>query len=118
MLEMLPQQSRNPGVVVDIGCSTGLSTLFLSRSFPSARIIGVDLSSQMLAVAVHKLNTSPELEPAQGRVEYVHASGENTRLPSSSVDMVSLCLVNHELPTSAARYAAYSNAHWHVNVFA
>ena len=36
---------------VDLGCATGLSTLELQRSFPEARIVGVDLSPHFLAVA-------------------------------------------------------------------
>jgi SAM-dependent methyltransferase len=131
---------------VDIGCSTGLSTLKLHASFPEASIVGLDLSPYMLAVASHNLKHRPEQRqvgivravhskasastfpprhtphvsvlfqakvydprpvvpvprPAQAseRIEYLHAAGEATGLPDSSVDMVSICLVNHELPTS------------------
>lgn len=38
-----------PRKIVDIGCSTGLSTLKLHESFPDAEIIGVYLSPYMLS---------------------------------------------------------------------
>ena len=37
------------------------------------------------------------------RLSFVHAAAENTGLPSGSVDLVSICLVFHELPQSATR---------------
>lgn len=36
-------------------------------------------------------------------MDFVHAAGEATGLPDSSVDMVSICLVHHELPVAASR---------------
>lgn len=43
-------------------------------------------------------------------MEYLHAAGEATGLPDKSQDMVSICLVNHELPNAAAR-AVFREAH-------
>ena len=37
--------------IVDLGCSTGLSTLELNRAFPQAQITAVELSPYFLAVA-------------------------------------------------------------------
>jgi 2-polyprenyl-3-methyl-5-hydroxy-6-metoxy-1,4-benzoquinol methylase len=39
----------SPKRIVDMGCSTGLSTLKLHESFPDAEIIGIDLSPYYLA---------------------------------------------------------------------
>lgn len=42
---------KNPGLIVDLGCGTGNSTEVCVRRWPSSRIIGVDNSAEMLAVA-------------------------------------------------------------------
>lgn len=38
-----------PKKILDVGCSTGLSTLKLHDSFPQAEIVGMDLSPHMLS---------------------------------------------------------------------
>lgn len=43
-------------------------------------------------------------------MQYIHAAGEDTGMPDASIDMVSICLVNHELPNDAAR-AVFREAH-------
>lgn len=43
--------TRTPQDIVDLGCASGLSTLELSRCFPGATILGLDLSPHFLAVA-------------------------------------------------------------------
>ncbi|CAM9304406.1 unnamed protein product, partial [Phaeothamnion confervicola] len=109
MQEML--KGWTPRDVVDVGCSTGLSTLKLAATFPAACVVGVDLSPHMLAVAQHNLATrdaqasrSPlDLRDARPRVSYVHAAGEMTGLADASADLVALCLVSHELPADATR---------------
>lgn len=53
---------------MDIGCSTGLSTLKLQSTFPEAEILGLDLSPHMLAVAKYNLRTRPEQAQVRLRV--------------------------------------------------
>ncbi|CAM9808982.1 unnamed protein product, partial [Hapterophycus canaliculatus] len=101
MRELL--KGPEPKNILDIGCSTGLSTLKLAETFPSARITGVDLSPHMLAVGRFFLRTKEEQREAKGRVEYVHAAGEMTGMAEGSMDMVSLSLTSHELPAVATR---------------
>lgn len=104
------------GLVVDLGCSVGLSTRELGRVFPNARLVGVDLSPHMLAVFDHlqslsdseaKRNPIPEaaggIEPNARRARLLHAAAEETGLESGSADVVSLHLVMHELPQAATR---------------
>uniref|UniRef100_A0A0G4GWH0 Methyltransferase type 11 domain-containing protein n=1 Tax=Chromera velia CCMP2878 TaxID=1169474 RepID=A0A0G4GWH0_9ALVE len=100
--EMEVRRLRDPQTVVDIGCSSGLSTLRLADSFPSSQVTGVDLSPYFLAVANHKLKDS-ENQDHKNRIAYLHAAAEATGMADSSVDMVTICLVNHELPAAAAR---------------
>lgn len=49
MLQEFQQTQFQPKRIVDIGCSGGLSSLKLHESFPSAEIIGMDLSPYMLS---------------------------------------------------------------------
>lgn len=102
---MTLDQGPEPKDILDIGCSTGLSTLKLAQTFPSARITGVDLSPHMLAVGRFKLRTREDQRAARGRVEYLHAAGEMTGLADASMDLVSLSLTSHELPVEATRCA-------------
>ena len=88
-----------PKTILDVGCSVGISTQYISRAFPEARMIGMDLSPYMLAVAKHRDEGAEGAE----RREWVHGLGEDTGLESDSVDVVSLAFVIHECPESATR---------------
>lgn len=93
---------RPPASVVDIGCATGLSTFALLEAFPEAsRFVGVDLSPFFLAVANYRLRERFSCQGKEEVVTFIHAAGEDTKLPAESADLVSMCLVAHELPRSA-----------------
>jgi ubiquinone/menaquinone biosynthesis C-methylase UbiE len=89
--DTLPQA---PQTIVDIGCSVGMSTFALQAVYPEAQITGVDLSPYFLTVANYRAAQHPQ-------INWVHAAGENTALPSASTDLVSLFLICHELPQAA-----------------
>ncbi|MEM6253425.1 MAG: class I SAM-dependent methyltransferase [Cyanobacteria bacterium P01_D01_bin.156] len=93
LLEQLPTE---PKTIVDLGCSTGLSTRALQTAYPQATITGVELSDYFLTVA--RYQTANE----QNTPKWLHAAAESTGLPDSSVELVSASLLFHELPTSAA----------------
>lgn len=99
MVRMLDARGFKPKRILDVGCSTGLSTLKLASTFPAAEIVGIDLSPFMLAVAQHQRNT----QFSGARVTYLHGCGEDSRLGTHDVDMVSMCLVSHELPADISR---------------
>jgi trans-aconitate methyltransferase len=40
-----------PNTILDVGCSTGISSRWLQQAFPEADITGMDLSPYFLAVA-------------------------------------------------------------------
>ncbi|MBW4619959.1 MAG: class I SAM-dependent methyltransferase [Cyanosarcina radialis HA8281-LM2] len=89
------QISLAPQNILDLGCSVGMSTFALQATYPQAQITGLDLSPYFLAVAQYR-------SQQQGlSIDWVHAAGEDTRLLDRSFDLVSLCLVCHELPQSA-----------------
>ena len=54
--------SLDPARILEVGCGTGKNLLQLGEQFPQARLWGLDLSSDMLAVAQKKLqNLTPRL---------------------------------------------------------
>ncbi|MGB3293870.1 MAG: class I SAM-dependent methyltransferase [Phormidesmis sp.] len=99
ILETAPQD------IIDLGASTGRSTFALQTAFPAAQLTAVDLSPYFLAVAQYteSQNTASQMNSASDPVHWVHAAAEKTGLPADSADLVSACLVFHELPASAAR---------------
>ena len=90
------QISTPPETILDLGCSVGMSTLALQDTYPQAKVTGLELSPYFLAIARYKATQQ------QADIQWVHAAAEKTGLPDASFDLVSACLVFHELPQSAA----------------
>ncbi len=89
-----------PKSIIDLGCGAGRSTVTLQETFPSAQLTGVDLSPYFVTVAQHM---EPQLAGGEASaIRWVHAPAEETGLPANAADLVSVCLVFHELPTTAA----------------
>ena len=86
-----------PNDILDLGCGAGMSTFELQNIYPQARVTGVDLSPYFLAVAKYRG------EQNQQNIKWVHAAAETTGLPDASFDLVSACLMFHELPTTASK---------------
>ncbi|MBW4487010.1 MAG: class I SAM-dependent methyltransferase [Trichocoleus desertorum ATA4-8-CV12] len=86
----------DPKDILDLGCSVGMSTFALQETYPQAKVTGLELSPYFLAVARYKA------QQHQAPIDWVHAKAEDTGLPEASFDLVSACLVFHELPQSAA----------------
>jgi len=100
MKQIFNENNFKPRKILDIGCSTGLSTMKLLDSFPEAEIIGMDLSPHMLAVAKFNLLSNTL---ARRSVSYVHGLGEDTSLGKGDVNLVTACLVAHELPADITK---------------
>ena len=92
------QLPKVPDDIIDLGCSVGMSTFALQKTFPNAKITGVDLSPYFLAVADYQTQRSD----SQNSPTWVHAAAESTGLPSASFDLMSACSMFHELPRGAA----------------
>jgi ubiquinone/menaquinone biosynthesis C-methylase UbiE len=91
------QISTPPQTIVDLGCSVGMSSFALQEIYPKAQITGVDLSPYFLAVAQY--NSEQRKIP----IVWKHAAAEATGLPDASFDLVSACLMFHELPQAASK---------------
>jgi len=87
----------DPGAVVaDVGTGTG----FVAHGLASRarRVIGIDESAEMLAVARKNL-------AAFGNVEFIEAPGEKLPLPDGSLDAVFANMYLHHAPDPAAAVA-------------
>jgi ubiquinone/menaquinone biosynthesis C-methylase UbiE len=82
----------SPTAILDLGCSVGMSTFALAELYPEATLTGLDLSPYFLSVAQYK---SQDHHP---NITWLHAPAESTGLPDASFDLVSACLLFHELP--------------------
>jgi ubiquinone/menaquinone biosynthesis C-methylase UbiE len=89
------QLPAEPTDILDLGCSIGMSTVALQQSFPQARLTGLDLSPYFLAIAHYRTPTS-------NSPTWIHAAAESTGLPDNSFDLISACLLFHELPRTAS----------------
>jgi SAM-dependent methyltransferase len=85
-----------PQAILDIGCSVGMSTFAMQKVYPQADLTGVDLSPYFLTIANYRAQ-----QQQSPQINWVHAAGEATGLPSASYDLVSLFLICHELPQTA-----------------
>jgi ubiquinone/menaquinone biosynthesis C-methylase UbiE len=97
------QIASSPQDIVDLGCSVGMSTFALGEVYPEAKMTGVDLSPYFLAVAQYRSQQKQAELSNQKSPTWVHAAAESTGLPAAAFDLVSLCLVCHELPQKATR---------------
>ncbi|NJK55682.1 MAG: class I SAM-dependent methyltransferase [Pleurocapsa sp. SU_5_0] len=96
--------ATTPQTILDLGCGVGMSSIALQEVYPLAQITGIDLSPYFLAVAQYRAKQQ------QHHIQWINAAAESTGLASQSFDLVSACLVFHELPTSAAQ-AIITEAH-------
>lgn len=84
-----------PAAILDLGCSVGMSTVALKALYPEAAVMGLDLSPYFLAVAQRTYGDRD--------CQWLHGAAEATGLPDASFDLVSTCLLFHELPQEASR---------------
>jgi ubiquinone/menaquinone biosynthesis C-methylase UbiE len=82
-----------PQRVIDLGSSTGGSAFSMARLFPEAGVIGVDLGA-------HFIRAGRMLAERQGigNVALYQQNGAATEFESHSFDVVTSCMVMHEMP--------------------
>jgi ubiquinone/menaquinone biosynthesis C-methylase UbiE len=81
--------------IVDLGCGTGSLTRDLWYTWPNATVLGFDTSPEMLSMA----NVISHCSPCD--ISYQERHAETTGLDSSSIDLVTLSFVLHEVPSPA-----------------
>lgn len=119
---------KEPKNILDAGCSVGICTRWLAGEYPSAQVLGMDLSPYMLAVAElrerqweqRRALQQSGASPAAGlladaaavgadaipgsarrrRITYRHGMLEKSGLPSRSQDLVAVQFLIHECPAA------------------
>ena len=80
--------------IIDVGCSVGISTEFLYKTFRTSKnVVGIDLSPFFIAMA--KLRS----EKFDFPIEYYHLNAENmNKVEQNSQDLIICNFIMHELP--------------------
>jgi len=86
--------------ILDVGCSVGLSTFYIADYFPKAKVTGLDLSPQFLAVAQQRQEET-DISAAK-KIAWKHGFAERTGLTDKSIDLISASFMFHELPQAAS----------------
>ena len=68
---------NKPQRILDLGCGTGSSTLILKQAFPTAEVIGLDISPYMLLMAESKA------KKANLAISWQHGLAEATNFPEA-----------------------------------
>jgi len=76
--------------VVDFGCGPGYFTIDLAKK--AQKVVGVDISPEMLKKAQRKAKKSKVKN-----IEFLQSDGKSLQLESSSVDIILLVTVYHEV---------------------
>jgi ubiquinone/menaquinone biosynthesis C-methylase UbiE len=71
-----------PERVLEVGCGDGEAVLFLAREYPSARVRGVDASTEAIRTAVSRVGLDPE-----GRVAFKQGRSRALPFPDGFFDL-------------------------------
>lgn len=81
-----------PANILEIGCGTGKNLLTLTRTFPQAKLSGLDISESMLRIAAKNLGAR------LGAVELLHRAYDRPLHPEPRFDLIlcsySLSMIN------------------------
>ena len=78
-------------VVADIGAGSGYFTFLIAPLIPEGKVYAVDIQPEMLDFINQK-----KKRLKSGKVETIHSTIEDTRLPEDSVDLIILVDAYHE----------------------
>lgn len=88
---------KTPKHLLDMGCSTGISTEYLKKTYPSSIIHGIDLSPYFIGVASYQSRNK------KLGINYLHGNAEDTNYQPDSFDIIVCNFLFHELPEDAAQ---------------
>jgi len=83
--------------ILDLGCGFGKSTRPLVDAFPSARVVGIDLSAPNLKLA------HVQAERLRKRIDFYQRAAEATGFADASFDLVTATMLIHEMPMPVLR---------------
>jgi SAM-dependent methyltransferase len=86
-------------VVVDVGCGTGYALRRLAPRVPRGRLVGVDPTPRMLAIARERATADPDGH----RIEFVEAPAERLPIETDAADVVlAFDVIDHVEDVAAA----------------
>lgn len=94
-----------PRDVLDVGCGTGSSLLEAARRWPGARIVGLDLSVGMLALAGREAERLPAA--ARKRISFIELDSASLPLADQSFDLVMTAFMLQLVPSRPAVLAEF-----------
>lgn len=92
--------------VLDLGCGTGTLALLIKQMHPTARVIGVDVDPEVLAIAQRKA------EHAGVEVEWLEAGADGANIADGSLDRVLSTLMLHHLALDEKQRALEAVRRW------
>jgi SAM-dependent methyltransferase len=90
-------QGFAPQRILDLGCTTGHSTLPYKELFPDAEVWGIDVGGPMVRYAHLRANR------LGSRAHFAQSLAERTGFPDGHFDLVVSYILHHEIPADATR---------------
>jgi len=87
--------------ILDLGCGTGELTRLLARHFPSARVVGLDFTEAMLAIAAHRTDGARN----SPRVAFTRATVMRLPFPDGTFDLATNAFLVRNLTELAPAFA-------------
>ncbi len=84
----------SPKVILEIGCGTGYNLKNLSKAFPNSKILGLDVSKDMLNIAKKKVKANTNIQLIDGAYGNTNIINENA--PDVILFSYMLTMVNPE----------------------
>jgi SAM-dependent methyltransferase len=94
------------GVIADIGCGRGASTLIMARAYPNSKIFGFDYHEPSMEYA----QKAAMRAGVNGRTKFVVARSDD--FPDGPYDLITFCTCLHDMPDPVgAAKRAYQTLH-------
>lgn len=86
---------KEPHSILDVGCSVGISSEYLYKSFRTSNVTGIDLSPYFVAMAKFRA------EKYDYSIDYYHRNAEYTHFDDKEFSLVVCNFIVHEMPKDA-----------------
>lgn len=93
-LQAFAKLKKEPDSILDVGCGGGLFTLRLARKYPRAKVIGIDIAKDAIAMAQQHLQ---QQTPVLKNVEFHVPPTASLDYAPNSIDVLTTTLVCHHL---------------------
>lgn len=88
------QLKSTPKSILDVGCGGGLFTIRLAKTYPEAKVVGIDVSQEAIAIASKHLQNA---KPVLTNLEFTVPAAPELHYKDNAFDVVIATLVCHHL---------------------